>query len=161
MAEAVIDCGGDDEFLARAGALLRRFTPSTVSFVEEGQEPRARHILRFLVPGWFPHPAIPEPWVQWETADIAALVKALGSWYDPWWGGLGGHRSRLSSSTFSLRTDGLIKRWLVILAERPDRAAGRALDSLANDLTLETWFDVIEEAKTRRRASAIRARHTV
>ena len=94
----------------------REFTPTVVSFVEKGREPRARHILRFLGPGWLREPAIPEPWVGWDTADIAALVRALGSWYDPWWGGL---RSGLGSSTFSLRTDGLIKRWLMILAERP------------------------------------------
>ena len=142
-------------------ASAREFTPEAVSFVEEGREPRARHILRFLVPGWLREPAIPEPWVEWNTADIAALVRALGSWYDPWWGGLGDHRSRLRSSTFSLRTDGLIKRWLVILAERADRGAGQALDSLAGDPALETWREVIEEAKTRRRARAIRARHTV
>ncbi len=142
-------------------ASAREFTPEAVSFVEEGREPRARHILRFLVPGWLREPAIPEPWVEWHTADIAALVRALGCWFDPWWGGLGGHRSRLGSSTFSLRTDGLIKRWLVILAERADRGAGQVLDSLAGDPALETWHDVIEEAKARRRARAIRARHTV
>ena len=142
-------------------ASARQFRPAVVSFVEKGREPRARHILRLLVPGWLREPAIPEPWIEWDTADIAALVRALGSWYDPWWGGLGGHRSRLRSSTFSLRTDGLIKRWLVILAERADRAAGQALDSLAGDPALETWWDVIEEAKARRRAKAIRARHTV
>ena len=142
-------------------ASARQFTPAAVSFVEKGREPRARHILRFLVPGWLKEPAIPEPWVEWDTADIAALVRALGSWYDPWWGGLSGHRSRLRSSTFSLRTDGLIKRWLVILAERADPGAGRALDSLASDPALETWHDVIEEAKARCRARAIRARHTV
>ena len=139
-------------------ASAREFTPAVVSFVEKGREPRARHILRFLVPGWLRKPAIPEPWVEWETADIAALVRALGSWYDPWWGGL---RSGLGSSTFSLRTDGLIKRWLMILAERPGRGAGQALDSLAGDPALETWYDVIEEARARRRAKAIRARHTV
>lgn len=142
-------------------ASAREFTPEAVSFVEEGREPRARHILRFLVPGWLREPAIPEPWVEWHTADIAALVRALGCWFDPWWGGLGGHRSRLGSSTFSLRTDGLIKRWLVILAERAERGAGQVLDSLAGDPALETWHDVIEEAKARRRARAIRARHTV
>ena len=143
-----------------AGLLVsaREFTPAAVSFVEEGREPRARHILRFLVPGWFREPAIRERWVEWETADIAALVKALGSWYDPWWGGL---RSGLGSSTFSLRTDGLIKRWLEILAERPDAAAGRSFNELADEPALETWFDVIEEAKARRRARALRARHTV
>ena len=149
-------------------ASARQFTPAVVSFVEKGREPRARHILRFLVPGWLKEPAIPEPWVEWDTADIAALVQVLGSWYDPWWGGLGRHRSRLASSTFSLRTDGLIKRWLVILAERRDRGSGQALDepgqaldSLASDPALETWYDVIEEAKARRRARTIRARHTV
>ena len=53
------------------------------------------------------------------------------------------------------------KRWLVILAEREDLEAGQALDSLAGDPALETWWDVIEEAKARRRAREIRARHTV
>ena len=139
-------------------ASAREFTPAVVSFVEKGREPRARHILRFVVPGWLREPAIPEPWIEWDTADIARLVRALGSWYDPWWGGL---RSGLGSSTFSLRADGLIKRWLMILAERPDREAGQALDSLAGDPALETWYDVIEEARARRRARAIRARHTV
>ena len=33
-------------------ASAREFTPAVVSFVEKGREPRARHILRFLVPGW-------------------------------------------------------------------------------------------------------------
>ena len=95
----------------------REYRPAVEDFVARGREPRARHILRFLVPAWRREPAIAEPWVAWDTADIAALVKALGSWYDPWWGGLGSG-SRIASSTFSLRVDGLIKRWLTILAER-------------------------------------------
>lgn len=138
----------------------REYRPVVEDFVARGQEPRARHILRFLVPARHREPAIAEPWVGWDTADIAALVKALGSWYDPWWGGLGSG-SRLASSTFSLRVDGLIKRWLTILAERPGHEARQALDSLVSDPALETWYDVIEEAKARRRARAIRARHTV
>ncbi|MYK68635.1 MAG: DUF4143 domain-containing protein [Gammaproteobacteria bacterium] len=138
----------------------REYRPVVEDFVARGREPRARHILRFLVPAWPREPAIDEPWVEWDTADIAALVKALGSWYDPWWGGLGSGSS-LASSTFSLRVDGLIKRWLTIVAERQDPEAGQALDSLADDPALASWYDVIEEAKTRRRARAIRARHTV
>ena len=138
----------------------REYRPVVEDFVARGLEPRARHILRFLVPAWRREPAIAEPWVEWDTADIAALVKALGSWYDPWWGGLGSG-SRLASPTFSLRVDGLIKRWLMIVAERQDPEAGQALDSLADDPALASWYDVIEEAKTRRRARAIRARHTV
>ena len=39
-------------------ASARQFTPAAVSFVEKGREPRARHILRFLVPGWLKEPAI-------------------------------------------------------------------------------------------------------
>ena len=138
----------------------REYRPVVEDFVARGLEPRARHILRFLVPAWRWEPAIAEPWLEWDTADIAALVKTLGSWYDPWWGGLGS-RSRLASSTFSLRVDGLIKRWLVILAERQDAEAGQALDSLADDPALANWYDVVAEAKTRGRARAIRARHTV
>ena len=138
----------------------REYRPVVEDFVARGLEPRARHILRFLVPAWRGEPAIPEPWTEWDTADIAALVKALGSWYDPWWGGLGSGSS-LASPTFSLRVDGLIKRWLVILAERPGDEAARALDSLASDPAVESWYDVIEEAKAKRRAREIRARHTV
>ena len=143
-----------------AGLLVsaREYRPAAEDFVRRGREPRARHILKFLVPGWLPEPAIREPWVEWDTPDIAALVTALGSWYDPWWGGL---RSRRASSTFSLRSDGLIKRWLVILAKRADREAGQALDALTQDPALEAWVDVIEEAKALRRARMIRARHTV
>lgn len=89
--------------------------------------------------------------------DVGVAGRMAGRWIERSAGsGIG-----RAQFTFSLRVDGLIKRWLTILAERQDPEAGQALDSLADDPALASWYDVIEEAKIRRRARAIRAGHTV
>ena len=126
-----------------AGLFLsaKEHRPRVVRFVDAGREPRARHMFNFMVPGWLGRPDLPEPWDEWETRDIAALVKALGRWYDPWWGG---QRPREEASTLSLRTDWLIKRWLEILGERPEPEAAEALDALAGDRELDSWYEVVE-----------------
>ena len=64
----------------------KEYRPEVVSFVLTGRDPRARHMLNFLVPGWPRRRDLPEPWDDWEAPDIAALFKAFARWYDPWWG---------------------------------------------------------------------------
>ena len=48
--------------------------PRVVEFVSNGTETRCRHLLEFLVPHLDPLPN-----QQWPTADLAALIKAIGA----------------------------------------------------------------------------------
>ena len=124
----------------------KEYRPEVVAFVLTGREPRARHILDFLVPDRPVRRDLPEPWDDWEESDIAALFRALGRWYDPWWGA---RESRYEATTLSLRTDWLLKRWLEILAERAVEAGEEALRSLSRFPALDSWFDEIQEVRGR------------
>ena len=122
----------------------KEYRPEVVSFVLTGREPRARHMLNFLVPGWPRRRDLPEPWDDWEAPDIAAPFKAFGRWYDPWWGGQG---RRYEATTLSLRTDWLLKRWIEILGERTEPESREALGALARNATLDGWYEELSGAQ--------------
>ena len=124
----------------------KEYRPEVVAFVLTGREPRARHILNFLVPDRPVRRDLPEPWADWETPDIAALFRTMGRWYDPW---RGRRESRYEATTLSLRTDWLLKRWLEILAERAGEEGEEALLSLSRLPALDSWFDEIQEVRGR------------
>ncbi len=112
--------------------------PEVVAFVLTGREPRARHMLDFLVPAWPRRRDLPEPWNEWEAADIAALFRTFARWHDPWWGGQG---DRYEATTLSLRTDWLLRRWAEILRERTDGEAREALEALIRNPALDAWHE--------------------
>ena len=122
----------------------REYRPEVVAFVLTGREPRARHMLNFLVPGWPRRHDLPEPWDDWEAPDIAALFKAFARWYDPWWGG---QRCRYEATTLSLRTDWLLKRWIEILGERAEPEAREALGALTRNPALDAWYEEVSRAE--------------
>ncbi len=120
--------------------------PEAVAFVLTGREPRARHILGFLVPDRPRGRDLPEPWDDWATSDIVALFKAFARWNDPW---PDASPRRRDATTLSLRTDWLLKRWLGIVADRIELEGEDALLSLARLPALHRWHDEIEELRFR------------
>ena len=123
--------------------------PKAVEFVSNGRNSRrCRHLLEFLVPHLDPLPN-----QQWPTADLAALIKAIGS-----------EMSSLSDAggfdlDWKLRP--LLNVWLDALANRVDEEAVAALGGLAEDLTLMNWRGVLcgarDQQATRRRISVYKA----
>ncbi len=118
----------------------KEYRPEVVAFVSTGREQRAHHILDFLVPGWPARNDLPEPWNDWDAADIMALFKAFGRWFDPWRGDGG---CRYEATTHGLRVDWLLKRWIQILRQRPGAAARAALAELLQAPVLDRWYDEI------------------
>ena len=122
--------------------------PRVVEFVSNGRKTRCRHLLAFLVPYLDPMPD-----QQWPTADLAALIKAMGT--------------KLSSPSdaggfvldWKLRP--LLDVWVGTLAERVDQEAISALVGLAEDPALENWRGVLcgarDQQATWRRISAYKA----
>ena len=122
--------------------------PSVVEFVSNGRKTRCRHLLEFLVPYLDPLPN-----QQWPTADLAALIKAVGA--------------KLSSPSdaggfildWKLRP--LLDVWVGTLADRMDEEAVAALVGLADDPALENWRGVLcgarDQQATRRRVSVYKA----
>ena len=108
--------------------------PRVVEFVSNGTETRCRHLLEFLVPHL---DSLPNQ--QWPTADLAALIKAIGA--------------RVSSPSdaggfvlgWKLRP--LLDVWLDTLANRVDEEAVAALGGLAEDPALENWRGVLFGAR--------------
>ncbi len=124
------------------------YRPQLVTFVLTGREARARHILNFLVPERPCRRDLPEPWDDWATPDIVALFRAFARRYDPWWGG---PRSRYEVTTHGLRVDWLLKRWLLILADRIEVEGEEPLLSLSRHSALDRWFDEIQGLRLRSR----------
>ena len=108
--------------------------PSVVEFISNGRKTRCRHLLEFLVPYLDP---LPEQ--HWPTADLAALIKAMGT--------------KLSSPSdaggflLDWKLHPLLKVWLDALANRVDEEALAALGGLAEDPSLENWRGVLCRAR--------------
>ena len=108
--------------------------PSVVEFISNGRKTRCRHLLEFLVPYLDP---LPEQ--QWPTADLAALIKVMGT--------------KLSSPSdaggflLDWKLHPLLKVWLDALANRVDEEAVAALGGLAEDPSLENWRGVLRRAR--------------
>ena len=108
--------------------------PRVVEFISNGRKTRCRHLLEFLVPYLDPLPD-----QQWPTADLAALIKAMGT--------------KLSSPSdaggflLDWKLHPLLKVWLDALANRVDEEAVAALGGLAEDPSLENWRGVLRRAR--------------
>ena len=108
--------------------------PMTLDFVSDGTETRCQHLLEFLVPYLDPLPD-----QQWPTADLAALIKAVGA--------------KLSSPSdaggfilgWKLRP--LLDVWVDTLENRVDEEAVAALIGLAEDPALKNWRGVLCRAR--------------
>ena len=108
--------------------------PRVVEFISNGRKTRCRHLLEFLVPYLDPLPD-----QQWPTADLAALIKAMGT--------------KLSSPSdaggflldWKLRP--VLHVWVGTLADRMDEEAVAALVGLAEDPALENWRGVLCQAR--------------
>ena len=108
--------------------------PRVVEFISNGRKTRCRHLLEFLVPYLDPLPD-----QQWPTADLAALIKAMGT--------------KLSSPSdaggflldWKLRP--VLHVWVGTLADRMDEEAIAALVGLAEDRALENWRGVLCQAR--------------
>ena len=122
--------------------------PRVVEFVSNGRKTRCWHLLEFLVPYQDPLPD-----QQWATADLAALIKAMGT--------------KLSSPSdaggfvLNWKLHSLLKVWVGTLAERVDQEGVAALVGLAKDPALENWRGVLcgarDQQATRRRISIYKA----
>ena len=121
----------------------KEYRPEVVAFVLTGREPRAHHMLNFLMPDEPRRRDLPEPWEDWEAPDIAALFKVFGRWFDPWGGDRG---CRYQLTTTGLRADWLLRRWIEILAERGEPEGREALGSLARNPALERWYEKVSVA---------------
>ena len=108
--------------------------PSVVEFVSNGRKTRCRHLLEFLVPHLDPLPD-----QQWPTADLVALIKAVGT--------------KLSSPSdaggflLGWKLHPVLNVWVGTLADRMDEEAVAALVGLAEDPALENWRGVLCRAR--------------
>ncbi len=121
----------------------KQYRPEVETFLLTGREPRAHHMLNFLMPDEPRRRDLPEPWDDWEAPDIGALFEVFGRWFDPW----GGERGcRYELTTTGLRADWLLRRWIAILAERGPEGR-EALGSLARNPALERWYEKVLAAR--------------
>ena len=108
--------------------------PRVLEFISNGRKTRCRHLFEFLVPYLDPLPD-----QQWPTADLAALIKAMGT--------------KLSSPSdaggflldWKLRP--VLDVWVGTVADRMDEEAVAALVGLAEDPALENWRGVLCQAR--------------
>ena len=116
-------------FVDREACLSR-----VVEFISNGRKTRCRHLLEFLVPYLDPLPD-----QQWPTADLAALIKAMGT--------------KLSSPSdaggflLDWKLGPVLNVWVGTLADRMDEEAVAALVGLAEDPALENWRGVLCQAR--------------
>ena len=91
---------------------------------------RCRHLVDFLVPYLDPLPN-----QKWPSADLAALVKAIGSKVSL--------PSNAGGFVFDRKLGPLLNVWLDALANRVDEETAAALGGLAEDPALESWCGVL------------------
>ena len=122
--------------------------PRVVGFVSNGTKTRCRHLLEFLVPHLDPLPD-----QQWPTADLAVLIKAIGSKMSS--------PSDAGGFVLDWKLRPLLGVWLDALANRVDEEAVAALVGLAEDPALKNWRGVLcgarDQQATRRRVSVYKA----
>ena len=122
--------------------------PSVVEFVSNGRKTRCRHLLEFLVPYLDPLPN-----QQWPTADLAALIKAVGAKLSS--------PSDAGGCVLDWKLRPLLDVWVGTLADRVDEEAVAALVGLADDPALENWRGVLlrvrDQQAAKRRVSVYKA----
>ena len=111
--------------------------PALVDFVSSGRdrEGKAGDLVNFLVPDRKPLGD-----QEWPTADLIALVRAVGTRLSSPWErrGSSGH---FFGDSFAIGTkvDALVNNWLDTVAGRVDEDALAGLRSLADDPELKSW----------------------
>ena len=108
--------------------------PRVVEFISNGRKTRCRHLLEFLVPYLDPLPD-----QQWPTADLAALIKAMGTKLSS--------RSDAGGFLLDWKLRPVLHVWVGTLADRMDEEAVAALVGLAEDPALENWRGVLCQAR--------------
>ena len=109
-----------------------RYVERIAAFLEDGEEARSRQVVRLLAP----MEMAPLP-MQWDTRELAAMIKLMGSRYSPWRPEGSGMASVVDEDRSKVK--GLISAWATTLASRTNREASEALHSLADDPALEPW----------------------
>lgn len=152
MARADLDVAQRAIWLA-AGLLHspEAYLTRVLEFVEEGEEARSRHMVRFLVPNDMER--LP---MRWESNELQTLVALMGSRYTPWRPESSGVASFVDEDR--TKVEALIAGWATTLASRTDRHACSALQALVDDPELEPWHVLLkdkrdEQVLARRRAT--------
>ena len=128
--------------LLAAGLFLspERYVPRLVKFVEDGEEARSRHVIRFLAPNDMER--LPMPWASQE---LRTLTTVLGSRYTPWRPESFGMASYVDEDR--TKVEALIAGWATTLASRTDRDSCDALQALVDDHRLEPWHILLKDKR--------------
>jgi len=123
-----------------AGLFVEResLLPALVDFVSRGRdsEGKAGALVHFLVPKRKPLGD-----QEWPTAELIALVRAVGARLSSPWDERHGSSGHFLGDSFAIGTkvDALVNNWLDTLAGRVDEEAVAGLRSLADDPALNSW----------------------
>ena len=129
------------------------YTPKVVTFIQEGRDVRARHVVEFLMP----HDVM----LSGNTPDapeLRSLIETFGKRYVPWrpsGNAVGARASYVADER--LKVKGLITRWADTLALDADVAATGALTTLAENPALREWHHVLADARDRQIVTLRRA----
>ena len=117
-----------------------RYVPEVTAFLGDGGEARSRELVRLLAPAGTDR--LPMPW---GTAELATMIRLLGSRYSPWTPEGFGMAGYVEEDR--MRVEVLISSWANTLASRTNREASEALHSLADDPALERWHCMLGEKR--------------
>ena len=109
--------------------------PALLDFVADGTEVKFRHLVHCLVPDRDPLPN-----QEWPTANLAALIKAVGGALSPPWDNAdhtSGHFMAGDDFATRIKADPLVSAWVRTLADRVTEDAIAALRDLAADPSLK------------------------
>lgn len=125
-----------------AGLLLspEGYLPRVLRFVEDGEEARSRHVVRFLAPTEMKR--LP---MRWTSRDLKMMIRLLGSRYSPWRPESFGVASVVDEDR--TKVEALIAGWATTLASRTDRVACDALQALVDDSGLEPWHILLKDKR--------------
>ncbi len=125
-----------------AGLLVSpvEYAPLVVSFVQEGEEARGRHIVDFLAPADDGY-RLPMPS---GTRELRSLITLVGRRYEPWVSEA--KRSSPWTDGSRMKAEQLIHRWTRRLAARTDDASVAALEALVSDASLKPWQTMLRRA---------------
>ena len=125
-----------------AGLLLSPdgYLRRVVKFVEDGEEARSRHVVRFLAPTEMKR--LP---MRWTSRDLKTMIRLLGSRYAPWRPESFGMASVVDEDR--TKVEALIAGWAATLASRTDRVACDALQALVDDSGLEPWHLLLKDKR--------------
>ena len=114
-----------------------RYVERIAAFLEDGEEARSRQVVRLLAPKEMAR--LP---MQWDTRELATMIKLMGSRYSPWRPEGSGMASVVDEDRSKVK--GLISAWATTLASRTSRQASETLHSLVDDPALEPWHYMLK-----------------